>query len=76
MLIEAFAEHGVPVSLAEARVPMGLPKWDHIQALGRLPDVAGRWRAQFGRDMTSANVDASTPGSCRCSSVPSPNTRR
>ena len=58
VLIEAFAERGVPVSLAEARVPMGLPKWDHIQALGRLPEGAGRWREQFGRDMDTADVDA------------------
>ena len=58
VLIEAFAERGVAVSLAEARVPMGLPKWDHIQALGRLPGVAERWRKQFGHDLTSEDVDA------------------
>jgi len=58
VLIEAFAERGVPVSLAEARVPMGLPKWDHIQALGRLPEVAERWRGKIGRDMSSEDVDA------------------
>jgi phosphonoacetaldehyde hydrolase len=58
VLIEAFAERGVPVSLAEARVPMGLPKWDHIQALGRLPGVAERWQARHGRAFTSADVDA------------------
>ena len=58
VLMEAFAEHGVPVSLAEARVPMGLPKWDHIQALGRLPGVAERWQARFGGPMTRADVDA------------------
>ena len=58
VLIQAFAERGVAVSLAEARVPMGLPKWDHIQALGRLPGVAGRWRERFGRAMTREDVDA------------------
>ena len=58
VLIEAFAERGVQVSLAEARVPMGLPKWDHIQALGNLPAVAGRWRGQHGRAFTSGDVDA------------------
>jgi phosphonoacetaldehyde hydrolase len=58
VLLEAFAERGVEVSLAEARVPMGLPKWHHIQALGRLPAVAERWRERHLRVMTSADVDA------------------
>ncbi len=58
VLIQAFAERDVAVSLAEARVPMGLPKWDHIQALGRLPGVGGRWRERYGRTMTRDDVDA------------------
>ncbi|SCK28352.1 phosphonoacetaldehyde hydrolase [Vogesella sp. LIG4] len=58
VLLDVFAAIGVPVSMAEARVPMGLAKWDHIQALGRLPAVAERWRARFGRDMADADVDA------------------
>jgi len=58
VLLEAFAERGVEVSLAEARVPMGLPKWHHIQALGRLPAVAERWRERHLRGMDSADVDA------------------
>ena len=57
VLIDVFAQTGVPVSMAEARVPMGLAKWDHIQALGRLPAVAERWQARFGREMTDADVD-------------------
>jgi phosphonoacetaldehyde hydrolase len=58
VLIEAFAEQGVEVTLAEARVPMGLPKRDHIQALGRLPGVAGRWRDRHGREFGPEDVDA------------------
>jgi phosphonoacetaldehyde hydrolase len=58
VLMEAFGERSVEVSLAEARVPMGLPKWHHIQALGRLPAVAERWRAAHGRLMTTEDVDA------------------
>ncbi|WP_230368619.1 HAD family hydrolase [Paludibacterium denitrificans] len=57
VLIDVFAAIGVPVSMEEARVPMGLAKWDHIQSLGRLPSVAERWRARFGRDMNDADVD-------------------
>lgn len=58
VLLDVFADIGVPVSMAEARVPMGLAKWDHIRALGRLPAVAARWEARFGRPMNDADVDA------------------
>jgi len=58
VLIEAFYERDVAVTLAEARVPMGLPKWHHIQALGRLPAVAERWRQRHGGPMETADVDA------------------
>ncbi|MFC5475437.1 phosphonoacetaldehyde hydrolase [Paraherbaspirillum soli] len=58
VLIDAFAGFGVEVSLAEARVPMGLAKWDHIQALGRQSGVAQRWQAKYGRPMSDADVDA------------------
>ncbi|MDW5416139.1 phosphonoacetaldehyde hydrolase [Iodobacter sp. CM08] len=58
VLIEAFAGFGIAVSLAEARVPMGRAKWDHIKALGQQAEVAARWQAKFGRAMTDADVDA------------------
>lgn len=55
--VELFATQGVAITIAEARVPMGLPKWDHIQALGRLPRVAQAWQEAHGRAMTDADVD-------------------
>lgn len=59
IFVEAFKEaFDFDISLAEARVPMGLSKWDHIQALGRLPAIAERWSTQFQRAMTSSDVDA------------------
>ncbi|OEZ55507.1 phosphonoacetaldehyde hydrolase [Duganella sp. HH105] len=58
VLIDAFAGFGVDISLAEARVPMGLAKWDHIQALGRQDGVAQRWLERFGAPMANADVDA------------------
>ncbi|GEO81654.1 phosphonoacetaldehyde hydrolase [Pararhodospirillum oryzae] len=42
----AFAEAGVPITEAEARAPMGLPKLDHIRAIGGA--VQERWRAVHG----------------------------
>ena len=64
VLIDAFAGFDIEVSLAEARIPMGLAKWDHIQALGRLPAVAARWLARFGR------ARVSLPGGCAIGSRP------
>lgn len=57
VLIDVFAEQGISISMAEARAPMGLAKWDHIQALGRQSAVAERWQARFGSAMTDADVD-------------------
>ncbi len=57
VVIKAFAAFDVEVSEAEARVPMGLPKRDHIQALGRLPEVAARWVARHGAPMSDEDVD-------------------
>ena len=48
----------IDITLEEARVPMGLGKWQHIEALGKLPAVDSRWQAKFGRAMTAADIDA------------------
>jgi phosphonoacetaldehyde hydrolase len=44
------------LSLEEARGPMGLGKWQHIEALGLDPNVGARWKAQFGRPMSQEDV--------------------
>lgn len=53
-----FEEAGVPVTEAEARAPMGLPKRDHIQAVGETPRVAAAWRETHGRPFADSDVDA------------------
>jgi len=55
--VEVFAQFGVPLTIAEARRPMGLPKWDHIKALSVDPDIARRWREAHGSLPTDADVD-------------------
>lgn len=55
--VSVFAAEGVQVSLAEARLPMGLGKRDHIVALFDLPGVAARWHAAKGRAADTADVD-------------------
>lgn len=47
--VTLFQRHGVQISIAQARIPMGLPKIDHIRALGNLPEVAAQWHTLKGR---------------------------
>lgn len=58
IFVEAFAEFGVTISLEEARGPMGMGKWDHIRTLCDVPEIAGRYRAAFGRLPTDEDVTA------------------
>jgi len=44
--MQAFADMGVPISVGEARAPMGTPKWHQILAITRDESVAER----FGGD--------------------------
>lgn len=55
-LVEAFAAMGVEVPLATARLPMGMAKWDHIQALLDMPQVAAAWQRAQGRAPATADV--------------------
>ena len=58
IFVEAFKQaYDFDVSLKEARVPMGLGKWDHIKTLGQLPEVASRWQEKFGKPMEDKDVD-------------------
>jgi phosphonoacetaldehyde hydrolase len=56
--VAAFGRHGVEVSPAEARRPMGLHKRDHVRELFRLPAVADRWRAAHGRAWREEDVES------------------
>ncbi|MEL6291911.1 MAG: phosphonoacetaldehyde hydrolase [Pseudomonadota bacterium] len=57
VFVEAFATFGVDVSVAEARAPMGKPKWDHIETMLFDEAIAARWRAAHGAVPTRADVD-------------------
>jgi phosphonoacetaldehyde hydrolase len=56
-IVEVFERHGVPVSVEEARGPMGKAKWDHIQAILRLPPVSRRWEQVHGALPGEADVE-------------------
>ncbi|MGA2527907.1 MAG: phosphonoacetaldehyde hydrolase [Acidimicrobiales bacterium] len=55
--MQAFAETGVPITVAEARAPMGMPKWQHIQAITRDESVGARWEALYGKRPDDSDVD-------------------
>ncbi len=55
--MQAFEETGVPITVAEARAPMGMPKWQHIQAITRDEAVAARWAAVHGKRPDDSDVD-------------------
>jgi phosphonoacetaldehyde hydrolase len=55
--VELFRRHGLAITIAEARVPMGLPKWHHIQALGTQSRIAALWEQVHGRPFSDRDVD-------------------
>ena len=56
--VEAFAEFGVDISIAEARGPMGMAKRPHIAAILALPGSPQAWSEEHGRPATDADIDA------------------
>ncbi|MGF6548957.1 phosphonoacetaldehyde hydrolase [Paraburkholderia youngii] len=57
-LVETFEQFGVPITIDEARGPMGMAKRPHIAALMALPRVAQAWAERHGHTPTDADIDA------------------
>lgn len=55
---EAFAYHGVPVTLEETRKPMGMLKRDHIRTMLRMERIARVWEETHGRPAGEEDVEA------------------
>ena len=53
-----FERHGVPITMDEARAPMGAHKRVHIQKITQLDAVRSRWHEAHGRLPTNDDVDA------------------
>ncbi|MCP4642463.1 MAG: phosphonoacetaldehyde hydrolase [bacterium] len=58
VFIDLFKKHGVEVTIAEAREPMGAHKRTHIQQMMAMDSVCAKWNAAKGSDPTEADVDA------------------
>ncbi|MDX2132379.1 MAG: phosphonoacetaldehyde hydrolase [Planctomycetota bacterium] len=56
--VEAFAQHGVTITQADARAPMGMAKRDHIAAIARTPGATAQWSAKHGRPFGEGDIDA------------------
>lgn len=56
--VEAFARHGVTITLDDARGPMGMAKRDHIKAIAATPGATTQWTARHGRAFGESDIDA------------------
>jgi phosphonoacetaldehyde hydrolase len=56
--IEAFKRKGVPITVEEARAPMGAHKKVHIRKISQLETVRQRWQATHGRLPSEEDVEA------------------
>ncbi len=58
VFVAAFARFGITATVAQARAPMGMPKWNHIRAMLNDPDLADQWQAAQKSEANDAAVDA------------------
>ena len=54
---KVFEAAGVPISMEEARLPMGLRKDLHIKAIMDMPEVQARWDLTHGKHPTQTDAD-------------------
>ena len=57
VFVKAFERFRIEATIAEARAPMGMPKWDHIKAMMGAPSIAAQWEAKHGHPPGDADVD-------------------
>lgn len=55
--LQTFARHGITLTPAEVRGPMGLDKKEHLRALLQVPQIAQRWLETHGRAWNEPAVD-------------------
>lgn len=56
--VEVFSECGLEVTIDEAREPMGMAKWAHIQARLNQPRIAKLWLEANGLPASTKAIDA------------------
>jgi phosphonoacetaldehyde hydrolase len=58
VFVEVFKRRGVPITVDEARAPMGAHKRVHIQRITQLDSVRQRWTQEHGKAPGEGDVDA------------------
>lgn len=58
VFVEVYRRQGVPITMDEARVPMGAHKRVHIQKIGEIDSVRQRWQEKHGRPPGDDDVEA------------------
>ena len=58
VFVEVFKRKQVPITMEEARAPMGAHKRVHIQKITQIDSVRGRWQDTHGRLPTDDDVEA------------------
>ncbi len=58
VFVEVYKRKQVPISIQEARVPMGAHKKVHIRKISQLEPVAQRWETVHGRRPTEEDIEA------------------
>ncbi len=58
VFVEVYKRKDVPISVEQARIPMGAHKKVHIREISQLEDVVARWEAFHGRKPSEDDVDA------------------
>jgi len=56
VFMKVFADHGVDITEAQAREPMGLMKRDHIRSISQMPPVAAQWENVHNRPPSEDDV--------------------
>lgn len=57
VFVEVYRRKGVPITIEEARAPMGAHKRVHIQKISQLESVRARWHQQHGRYPDDSDVE-------------------
>jgi phosphonoacetaldehyde hydrolase len=58
VFVEVYKRKGVPITMDEARAPMGAHKKVHIRKISQIAPVAERWREAHGRQPNEDDVEA------------------
>ena len=58
VFVALFQRWRVPITIAQAREPMGIHKRDHVAAVLRMPEVAALWQQEYGRPPNDGDVEA------------------